>query len=153
MSSRQGGISDDMHEELLATFKMLDQHDEGSIDFNKMMQAMKVHGFEASSETMSQMKKSDSIGVAEYMQYMTSFLSETSNWCKLELQEAFEVFDKEKTSLITVPQIKRVVNRIGEKLTDAEIEQQYFQFDMNSEMVLDITGFSRAAIANESKTF
>ena len=132
---------------------MLDQNDEGTIDFNKMTLAMKVHGFEPSNETIKHMQKMDTIGLGEYMTFMTSLLGESSHWCKLELQEAFEVFDKEKTALITIPQIKRVLNRIGEKLTDPEIDQQYFQFDMNNDMVLDINGFSKAAITNESKTF
>jgi Ca2+-binding EF-hand superfamily protein len=79
-------------------------------------------------------------------------LSESSHWCKLEVQEAFDVFDKEKSGVITIPQFKRVINRIGEKLTDSEIDQQYFQFDMNNDNALDINGFSKAAIS-DSKTF
>lgn len=136
----------------MSTFKMLDQNEEGSIDYNKMSLAMTVHGFEPSNETITQMRKMDTIGPAEYMTFMTSLLAESNHWCKLEIQEAFEVFDKEKTGLITIPQVKRVINRIGEKLTDSEIDQQYYQFDMNNDMVLDINGFSKSVIAN-SKTF
>ena len=86
------------------------------------------------------------------MTFMGNLLSESGLWCKLEAQEAFDVFDKEKTTTITIPQIKRVMNRIGEKLTDSEIDQQYFQFDMNNDMALDIAGFTRA-VTSETKTF
>lgn len=141
-----------MSQELMATFKMLDQNDEGSIDFAKMSLAIKVHGFEPSNETIDQMKKMEAIRPAEYMTFMGNLLSESGLWCKLEAQEAFDVFDKEKTTTITIPQIKRVMNRIGEKLTDSEIDQQYFQFDMNNDMALDIAGFTRA-VTSETKTF
>eukprot|EP00603_Paraphysomonas_imperforata_P007786 CAMPEP_0114431814 /NCGR_PEP_ID=MMETSP0103-20121206/10813_1 /TAXON_ID=37642 ORGANISM="Paraphysomonas imperforata, Strain PA2" /NCGR_SAMPLE_ID=MMETSP0103 /ASSEMBLY_ACC=CAM_ASM_000201 /LENGTH=151 /DNA_ID=CAMNT_0001601429 /DNA_START=57 /DNA_END=512 /DNA_ORIENTATION=- len=151
MSTKQG-LSEDMSQELMATFKMLDQNDEGSIDFNKMTLALKVHGFEPSAETLAQIKKMETIGPPEYMTFMGNFLSESGHWCKNEVQEAFDVFDKERTATITIPQIKRVINRIGEKLTDPEIDQQYFQFDMNNDMALDIGGFTRA-VTSEAKTF
>ena len=122
MSSRQGGLSEDMSEELMSTFKMLDQNGDGSIDFAKITLAMKVHGFEPSQGMISQMKQMETIGQVEYMGFMTTFLSESRHWCESEIQEAFEVFDKEKTGLITIPQVKRVINRIGEKLTDSEID-------------------------------
>lgn len=152
MSSKQGVLSEDMSQELMTTFKMLEQNNEGTIDHSKLALAMKVHGLEASSETISQMKKMETISLPEYLNFMGTLLNESSHWCKLEAQEAFDVFDKEKSGVITIPQVKRVINRIGERLTDTEIDQQYFQFDMNNDMALDISGFSKA-VTSETKTF
>ena len=143
-------LSEDMKEELMTTFRMLDEEQEGVLDAQKMALALKVHGLEATGDTMQQIKKMENIGVGEFLTLMGGLLSESAAWCKLEVQECFEVFDKEKTGVVTIPQVKRVINRIAERLTDAEIEQQYTQFDMNHDMVLDMSGFAKAAYDTKS---
>lgn len=141
-------ISDDLNAEFIDTFKMLDPQDRGTITGGQLALAFKVHGLEPDIKVQEVLQSTKSISFSEYITIMISHLS-TDSWCRHEIQDVFEVFDKEGVGSLTAAQMKRVTLRLGEKLTDEEIEQQFLQFETNDDLKVEPRGFSALILSNE----
>jgi calmodulin len=57
-----------------------------------------------------------------------------------EMHHAFKVFDKNGDGFITFDELKRVMNCIGERLTDEEIEDMIKEADLNGDKKIDYKG-------------
>mmetsp|Transcript_5609 Transcript_5609/g.8541 ORF Transcript_5609/g.8541 Transcript_5609/m.8541 type:complete len:150 (+) Transcript_5609:52-501(+) len=145
-------LSDDLNNEFMDTFKMLDENDEGQISGSQLLLALKAHGIEPDGRLIERGQSSKPVSFQEYMSIIVAMTLSTDSWCRAEMQEAFDVFDKDLVGTINQHQIKRVLLRLGEKLTDSEIDQQYFQFDTNDDLQLEPKGFFKAVISNEDST-
>jgi calmodulin len=143
-------ISDDLNAEFIDTFKMLDPKDSGSISGTQLGLALKVHGIEPANTKIQEMitQSSKSISFSEYIAIVVTHLTGDS-WCRNEIQEVFDVFDKEGVGKLAPQQMKRVAVRLGEKLNDEEIEQQFLQFDTNDELKVEPRGFSALILSND----
>ena len=141
-------ISDDLNSEFVDTFKMLDPQDVGSISGIQLGLALKAHGIEPDQKIHELLQSSKLVTFSEYMAIIVTHLS-IDSWCRAEIQEVFEVFDKDGQGTLTPHQVKRVALRLGEKMTDEEIEQQFLQFDANDELKVEIKGFSKLILSNE----
>jgi Ca2+-binding EF-hand superfamily protein len=141
-------LSDDMTCEFLDTFKMLDEHEYGQISGQQYLLALKAHGIEPDAKMNERALSQNPINLQEFMNLMM-YGASTESWCRAEMIEAFEVFDKDNTGLINQQQTKRVLHRLGEKLSDVEIDQQFFQFDVNDDMLLEHQGFFRVVLSSD----
>lgn len=50
-----------------------------------------------------------------------------------EIREAFRVFDKDGNGHITAPELRHIMNNLGEKLTDEEIDEMIQQADVDGD--------------------
>lgn len=143
-------LSDDMTCEFMDTFKMLDENDYGQISGQQYLQALKVHGIEPDQKMSERAHSQNPINLQEFMNLMI-YGTSTESWCRSEMMDVFEVFDKDQIGTINPQQIKRVLHRLGEKLSDVEIDQQFFQFDVNDEMLLEPKGFYKVVLSPEGE--
>jgi len=60
-----------------------------------------------------------------------------------ELREAFNLFDTDKNSLISPYEFKQAMFKLGEKLSDAEIQALFKQADLNGDGYVDYTEFKK----------
>ena len=94
---------------------------------------------EAGDDIIHRAHKGDDIELTEYMQIVSGYMDQ-QEWCKLEMREAFEVFDTENTNNVTFGDVRRVFHELGEKLTDVEIEEQMKEFaEKTEDKVLNLT--------------
>ena len=143
-------LSDDLNAEFLDTFKMLDPRDTGSISGTQLGLALKVHGIETTDQKIQELitQSSKQVSFSEYITLITTNLS-LESWCRHEIQEVFDVFDKEGIGNLAPQQMKRVAVRLGEKLNDDEIEQQFLQFETNDELKIELRGFASLILSSE----
>jgi calmodulin len=141
-------ISDDLNAEFVDTFKMLDPNDTGSITGIQLALALKVHGIEPDIKIHELLQSSKSLTFAEYIAIIVAHLS-LDSWCRSEMQEVFEIFDKEGVGSLTYHQMKRVTMRLGEKLTDEEVEQQFGQFDANDDLKVEQRSFAALILSHD----
>eukprot|EP00438_Fugacium_kawagutii_P026457 Skav202768 [mRNA] locus=scaffold326:249916:252197:+ [translate_table: standard] len=59
----------------------------------------------------------------------------------VELQEAFSVFDRDKSGQVTASELKHVMNSLGEKVTNEEVEQMIAEADMDGDGELSVEDF------------
>jgi calmodulin len=143
-------LSDDLNAEFIDTFKMLDPHDSGSITGIQLALALKVHGIEPDIKIHEILQSSKSVTFPEYIAIIVAHLS-LDSWCRTEIQEVFDIFDKEGAGSLTHHQMKRVTMRLGEKLTDDEVEQQFLQFEINDEVKVEPRGFASLILSNDDQ--
>ncbi|XP_026462891.1 calmodulin-like [Ctenocephalides felis] len=58
-----------------------------------------------------------------------------------EIKKAFKVFDQNDDGMITSSELRIVMNRLGEKLTDEEIEEMIKEADVDGNGVIDYEEF------------
>ena len=63
-----------------------------------------------------------------------------------ELKEAFKVFDRNGNGLISVADLKAVTERIGEKLTDQELNEIILEADIDADTCMNFEEFARMMI-------
>lgn len=132
-------LSDDMHNEITETFKMIDENNTGFIEAPKLLLALKVLGLEPSNSAIER-SNGNPIEAQEYLNIIMSHMEkECCNYS--ESIEVFDTFDKESSGYLTSSQIRRFLQRMGEKMTETEITGQLKEGDVNSDGSLDHTGF------------
>lgn len=143
-------MSEEMKKEYTDTFSQLDDLHEGSIAAPKLLTAMKILGFEATAAAINR-AEGEPLDLNEYMSFILSASQSQSEWCHNEMEEAFLLFDRENIGYLSAAQFKRTFARIGEKLTDAEIEDQMDDFDLNDDFDLEKKNFFKMLLSNEQR--
>ena len=115
---------------------------------------MQSLGFEAKNQTIYQMitdiDKDDSgeIDFDEFLMLMTSRLAGGDT--KDDIQKIFELFDDDKTGYISLQNLKRVANELGEQMNDAELLEMIERADSDQDGQISPEEFFRIMT---SKTF
>lgn len=143
-------MSEEMKKEYTETFSLLDDLHEGVISAPKLLTAMKILGFEPTAAA-SDRAVGEPLDLNEFMSFILSASSSQSDWCMAEMEEAFLLFDRENCGYLAPAQFKRTFGRLGEKLTDAEIEDQMDDFDLNDDYNLEKKNFFKMLLSNEQR--
>lgn len=143
-------MTDEMKKEFTETFALLDDMHEGAIAAPKILIALKVLGFEPTAAA-TERADGDPLDLNEYMSFVLSCSQSQSEWCTPEMEEVFALFDRENVGYLAAAQFKRTFGRLGEKLTDAEIEDQMDDFDLNDDFNLEKKNFFKMLLSNENR--
>ena len=108
-------------EEATDTFSMV-ARENSEFDFNKLPLALKSLGLMMEVDAT---KENSDIGVdLELFLQVVCACMDDPNWSINEIQESFLVFDREDEGSAELNDFKRVLTKLGEPLTDQEIEDQ-----------------------------
>lgn len=136
-AARRPGLNDDEVEELRQAFDLFDTDGSGTIDPKELRAAMQSLGFEAKNQTIYQMIKdidkddSGEIDFDEFLQLMTTRLAGSDT--KEDIQKIFELFDDDKTGYISLQNLKRVAQELGENMDDAELLEMIERADADQD--------------------
>jgi Ca2+-binding EF-hand superfamily protein len=146
-------FSDDFNNELHDTFKMLDTDDEGKISGQKLLLGLKAHGFDQDPRIIERASKPQSIDLKEFMSIVLMCSSSTTTWMNTEVNEIHDLFDKDGHKCFGVTQVKRFLGRLGEKISDLDMEDQFQRFDnLNEHNMMDAVALGKiVAKSNDDK--
>ena len=119
------GLSEEEVEEIREAFNLFDTDGSGTIDPKELMSAMKSLGFEAKNQVIYQMiadldkDSSGTVDFEEFLDLMTGTLGGKDT--KEDINKVFALFDDDRTGYITLSNLKRVANELGETMSDAEL--------------------------------
>ncbi|KAL3802344.1 hypothetical protein HJC23_007169 [Cyclotella cryptica] len=134
---RRPGLTDDEIEELRQAFDLFDTDGSGTIDPKELRAAMQSLGFEAKNQTIYQMIKdidkdgTGEVDFDEFLDLMTSRLVGSDS--KEDIQKIFELFDDDKTGYISLQNLKRVANELGEPMNEAELLEMIERADTDQD--------------------
>ena len=120
-------IKDPKTKELYEAFTMFDRDKDGLINFNELGNVLKSQGFNPTNQELLEMiedvdeNEDDKINFEEFLILMHYRLKKAD--IENELNEAFSVYDKNGSGVISVREFKRIMNSLGEKICQEEIEE------------------------------
>lgn len=65
----------------------------------------------------------------------------TANWMTHEINEAFNIFDKDQNGSLDATELKRVFTKLGEHMSDKEMEDQIKDFDLDRDGEMNAVEF------------
>lgn len=71
---------------------------------------------------------------------------EKATWIQAELKEAFSIFDKDGNGYLDAVEIRRVLTKLGEEITDIEIEDQLRHYDIDGDFQMMAAEFAKIVI-------
>ncbi len=129
-------FSEGQRAEFQAAFDFFDKNGDKQISAKELGVVMKNIGQHITEQELSQMiieadeDGSGTIDFDEFLMLMSKRLQELD--VKEELIEAFKVYDKEKNGCISVDEIKKILQKMGETISKEEIEEVLKDLDPES---------------------
>ncbi|XP_052766341.1 calmodulin-A-like isoform X2 [Mya arenaria] len=143
-------ITDEERAELQDTFKLFDRDSDGYLtprELGEAMRAMAQHPTELEIQELTK-KPENSVDDGPQMTDFDAFLQIMAKRMTVpepddQLLEAFRVFDKEGTGVISAADLRRIVTSMGERLTDEEVEEMIREGDDDGDGQINYAEFTQ----------
>mmetsp|Transcript_29296 Transcript_29296/g.32542 ORF Transcript_29296/g.32542 Transcript_29296/m.32542 type:complete len:151 (+) Transcript_29296:91-543(+) len=147
----QADLSKEQIEELKEAFALFDQDGNGMISKEELGKVMKSLGQEPTSEQLDQMinevdkDNSGTIEFDEFLQLMAKQM--TKGDLQDELREAFKAFDQNGDGKISKAELKKVMEGLGENLSDQDISDMIDEADHDGDGEINYEEFVAMMLA------
>jgi len=117
-------------------FSLFDKDGSGTISTKELGTVMKSLGQNPTEAELQEMitevdaNGSGTVGFPEFLVMMAPKMKDTDS--EEDLREAFRIFDKDGNGFITHAELKHVMNNLGERLSDADVDQMIAEADIDS---------------------
>ena len=119
------------------TSSLFDKNGHAAINSKELGFAVIPLGQSPSQDLLQDMIRtinSDGNGSVDSEEFLNIINKVSSNCClEDELIEAFQVFDRNEDRFISTAELKHIMNCLGEKLTDQEINEMILEADMDGD--------------------
>ncbi|KAJ2449403.1 hypothetical protein EV183_004915 [Coemansia sp. RSA 2336] len=138
--------------ELKEAFALFDKDNNGVITRNELSRLMRSLNHNPTEEELNDMinevdeNGDGSIDFPEFVAMMAR-KPMSSEGPEDEILEAFRVFDKNNDGVISADELRQVMNSLGEKLTDAEIEEMIREADVDGDGQINYEEFAKMMTA------
>ena len=129
----------------------------GSIEPNELQQVMRKLGQNPTEKELSEMISSvddngdKEIDFEEFLVLMKSRIGERDP--EKELKDAFAVFDTDKSGSIDRKELKRLMKKLGQALTEAELDAMMDEVDTDGDGVISFQEFKAMMVCILSSLF
>ncbi|XP_052764486.1 neo-calmodulin-like isoform X3 [Mya arenaria] len=148
----------DKDSDLLHVFQMFDKNKDGKISSEELGCVLRTLGHEHSQKEVEDMIKNadtNENGYVEFDEFLTMMHrhkdSESGeldpNSAEAKKLEAFRVFDMDGNGFIDKHELKCVMRRLGETLSDDDLKAMFSEADLNGDGLIDFEEFSRLNMA------
>merc|ERR1712070_340012 len=116
---------------------MFDLNGDGTIELDELQQVMRKLGQNPSEQELKEMISTVDdngdfeIDFAEFLMLMKSRIADRDP--DKELRDAFKVFDTDNNGSIDKKELKRLLKKLGQTLTDAELDAMMNEVDTNGD--------------------
>ena len=144
-------MTEKQSEEQIAEFKeafsLFDKDGDGTITIKELEVVMRSLGQNPTDAELQDMIKDvdiDGNGVIDFNEFLSLMARKTEDKdATEELREAFNVFDRDGSNSITPDELKHVMMNLGEKLSDAEVDEMLKEADVNGDGSIDFEEFCK----------
>merc|ERR1712146_240550 len=128
----KGGLSEEQIEEIREAFNLFDADNSGAIDVRELKAAMRALGFEVKKEELKKMisdidNGNGSIEFQEFLEMMTGKMGEKDT--REDIEKVFKLFDDDNTGKISLRNLRRVAQELGENIDEEELQDMINQAD------------------------
>merc|ERR1711924_334733 len=128
------GLTEDEIDEIREAFNLFDTDGTGTIDPRELKAAMQSLGFETKNPTIYQMiadLDQDGAGGAidfeEFLDAITQKLGDKES--REDISKIFQLFDDDKTGVVTLKNLKRIAKELGETMSEEELREMIARAD------------------------
>jgi len=128
-------------------FSLFDTDGDGSISTKDLQTIMKQLGHDPTEAELRDMVKevdrngSGTVNFKEFVMAVTR--SDVDDNIEAELIQAFKMFDWDGDGLISAPELKYTMTKLGEKLTDQEVNDLMKQADLDNDGYINLKEFKK----------
>jgi calmodulin len=125
--------------DLKEAFAMFDINGDGTIELNEIRQVMRKLGQNPTEEELKEMistvddNDDKEIDFEEFLVLMKSRCEVDPQDPEKELRDAFAVFDTDGSGSIDRKELKRLMKKLGQALTEAEVDAMMDEVDSNGD--------------------
>ncbi|WVZ68468.1 hypothetical protein U9M48_017403 [Paspalum notatum var. saurae] len=144
-------LSEDQVAEFKEAFSLFDKDGDGCIttkELGAVMRSLGQNPTEAELQAMIAEVDADgnrTIDLQEFLGLMARKMKDTES--EEELREAFRVFDKDQNGAISAAELRHVMTNLGEKLSDAEVDEMVREADADGDGHINYDEFVRVMMA------
>jgi len=143
------GISD-REVDFKQVFEMFDKNNDGRISSEELGCVLRTLGHQHTAKEVDDMIKNadtNENGGVEYDEFITMMKrfqeSDDTSEAEAKKREAFDVFDMDGNGYIDKHELRFVMRRLGENLSDEDIKAMFKEADLNGDGLIDFEEFSR----------
>ncbi|XP_045058407.2 centrin-4 [Desmodus rotundus] len=140
-------LAETQKQDIKEAFDLFDVDGSGTIDVKELKIAMQALGFQPKKEEVKKLiaeidkERTGTINFEDFFAIMSVKMSEKDE--KEELLKSFKLFDDDDTGSITLNNIKRVAQELGENLTDDELQEMLDEADRDGDGEINEEEFLR----------
>jgi len=137
--------------ELREAFRLFDKNNEGKIGVDELGEVMKTMGLDPSKEELQDIidnadkngnRKLDFDEFASFMVKKASVDDDRGE----EMRAAFKIFDKNKDGFITRSELKSAMRKIGEKVSDKQVDGMVKEADLDKDGKVNYDEFVKVLV-------
>ena len=116
-------------------------------DLGILMRSLGKNPSEAELQEMKNQVDADRKGTIEFHEFLNMMQSKKDYIdCENEVIEAFRVFDKDGTGLVSVAELKEALTSLGEKLTEEEVEELFSEGEIDADGLINYHDLCQAVL-------
>lgn len=127
------GLTEDEIDEIREAFNLFDTTGQGTIDPKELKHAMQSLGFDSKNPTVFRMIMEidrDMTGMIEFEQFLDAITSKLGDKETRDgINRIFQLFDDDKSGAITVKNLRRVAQELGETMSEEELREMIERAD------------------------
>jgi len=146
-TKQRQGLDDEQIEELREAFNLFDTEHSGTIDARELKAALRALGFEVKKEDVRRMLSdvgkdpSQPIDFNDFQEMMRGRMPDKNS--REEINKVFALFDEEEKGKISLRNLKRIAQELGESLTDDELQEMVEEADRDGDGLINPEDFYR----------
>merc|ERR1712048_304483 len=147
------GLSADEVQEVKDAFDLFDTDSSGAVSVQELVEAMQSLGLEQKNEAVFNMIKeidtdgSGELEFAEFLEMMTARL--TNKTPRADIERVFKLFDVDRTNDISLDNLKRVANDLGEEISNEELQEMVQRNDVDKDGAWTLDDFYAVMTSNK----
>lgn len=147
VSSMEEQLSPEQVAEFKEAFSKFDKDGDGSINTQELGTVMQALGKDLSEAELKEFISkvdTDADGVISFPEFLEEMVRGMKAWGKKQdLQEAFRVFDVDRNGYISVDELKQVMAKLGEELSQEVLEAMIHEADVDQDGQVNYEEFVR----------
>lgn len=153
--SKHHKLTNEVYTEVLEVFKTLSEpfHHQ-HFPANKLPLALKALAMEPPTpETIRRSEEMEGVDLKEFLRIISDQYVDHPQWCSMALNDSFAIFDKDGNGYLDATELKRVFTKLGEELTDMEMEDQVREYDIDGDKNVVLTEYMKMVLGTRGADF
>ncbi|KAF5354284.1 hypothetical protein D9756_007224 [Leucocoprinus leucothites] len=137
--------------EFKEAFSLFDKDGDGTIttkELGTVMRSLGQNPTEAELQDMINEVDADGNGTIDFPEFLTMMARKMRDTdSEEEIKEAFKVFDKDGNGYISAAELRHVMTNLGEKLSDAEVDEMIREADIDGDGQINYDEFVKMMLS------